>query len=204
MSISIPADLAGPKTVVSLASSLQKRFDLTRSGDLEKAIELACCLQVLTARANFVRYMNSFIYDIPYKSNSYAWGHKCDGLALLAYDADSHGDDTLRAKALAIITSENFDENDPDWLLENARGEIEADKEEREGAELLAQAGEVLDLTVKEKQQGHYSRIVLFAYYHQLLKAFMPDLAVKEVEGLAVLIERERRSLRELLSESRN
>ncbi|MFP3976789.1 hypothetical protein [Marinobacter sp. KMM 10035] len=201
MSISIPDDLALAKSVVSLARSLQKRFDLTRSGDLEKAIELACCLQVLTARANFVRYMDSFIYDISYKSNSYAWGHKCDGLALLAYDADSHSDDSLRTKALEIITSKNFDANDLGWLLENARGEIEAHKEEREGAELLAQAGEVLDLTVKEKQQGHYSRIVLFAYYHQLLKAFMPDTAVPEVAELSVLIERERRSLSELLSE---
>jgi len=201
MSISIPDDLAGPKTVVRLADSLQKRFDLTRSRDLEKAIELACCLQVLTARTTFVRYMESFIYDIPYKSNSYIWGHKCDGLALLAYDADSHSDDALRTKALEIITSKNFDANDLDWLLENARGELEADKEEREGAELLAQAGEVLDLTVKEKQQGHYSRIVLFAYYHQLLKALMPGSAAKDVVELSVLIERERSGLRELLSE---
>lgn len=204
MSISIPADLAGPKTVISLADSLQKRFDLTRSRNLEKAIELACCLQVLTARTDFVRYMDSFIYDIPYKSNSYAWGHKCDGLALLAYDADSHSDDDLRTKVLAIITSKNFDENDLDWLLGSARDELEVDEEEREGAELLAQAGEALNLTVKEKQQGHYSRIVLFAYYHQLLKAFMPDFAVKEVAALSALIERERTGLRRLLTEVRN
>jgi len=58
-------------------------------------------------------------------------------------------------------------------------------------------------LTVKEKQQGYYSRIVLFAYYHQLLKAFMPDTAVPEVAELSVLIERERHSLRELVVEKR-
>jgi len=198
MSICLPDDLSLPKSVASLANSLQKRFDLTRSRDLEKAIELACCLQVLTARTTFVRYMESFIYDIPYKGNSYIWGHKCDGLALLAYDADSHGDDTLRAKALAIITSENFDQNDLEW--------------ERYWTLLLRKSSNakrglspffLFTETPKYKCEVIGQEALHFLYFHEMIPVTREPLPADFADTLRGLIDDCYHHLQEALAESR-
>lgn len=183
-----------------LVRSLEKSFLITRNRDLEKAIELACCLQVLGERTVFLDYIESFIYDIEYGKGGYAWGHKCDGLALLAYDADAHGDEERRQKAVGIITSRNFDDTDLGWLVENASLELDADDHEQEGAKALQQAGIPLNLTPRERQQGHYSRLVLFAYYHQLLKAGIAPAENELIARLASLVERERRELRLLVT----
>lgn len=86
-------------------------------------------------------------------------------------------------------------------LVENARDELEFDREKVESNEALMQAGKSLDLTPKERQQGHCSKIVQFTYYHQLLKAYMEHSAAGEIEALSMLIERDRAGLRALLTE---
>ncbi len=186
-------------SVIKLADALKARFRITRDRDLEKAIELACCLQVLEQRAVFLDYLESFIYDIEYGTGGYAWGHKCDGLALLAYDADQHGDDVRRRRAIALITSRNFDESDLAWLIENAELELENDAREQVGLQLLEQAGTPLSLTLRERQQGHYSRLVIFAYYHQLLKAYKAPTEGERIAQFANLVERERHNLETLV-----
>lgn len=188
--------------VHKLAKSLSTKFQITKDRDLAKAIELACCLQVLGDRAVFLRYIESFIYDIEYGKSGYAWGHKCDGLALLAYDSDAHGDVKRRQVALGSIASRNFDEGDLDWLVENAKLELEADAVEREGERALAQAGTPLHLTLSERQQGHYSRLVIFSYYHQLLKAYKSSTEGERIARFLDLAERERRGLAALVQEN--
>lgn len=200
MKLDIPENLNAPPVIRSLVKSLSQRFEPTQARYLEKAIELGCCIQILSDRADFVRFMESFIYEVPYNSNSYSWGYKCDGLSLLAYDADMHGDDALKSKAIAIIASKNFDENDLDWLVDNARDELDFDREEIEGREILRRAGKELDLTPKEIQQGCCSKIVQFTYYHQLLKAYKAESAAHEIERFTDLVERERTELKALLT----
>ncbi|WP_138441340.1 hypothetical protein [Marinobacter alexandrii] len=202
MNLKIPENLSGPKTVVSLVKSLRNKFEPTQAKSLEKAIELGCCIQVMCDRYSFVDYMESFIFDIQHDERSYAWGYKCDGLGLLAYDADSHSDTELRARAVSVMASRHFDTDDLSWLIENARDELDHECEEEEILAALAEQGKSLDLTPKEKQQGCCSRLVILTYYHQLLKAFKEESATEEIESLAKLIEQYRAMLKSSLATS--
>lgn len=190
----VPERSEYPKLVQKLLDSVSKGFDIDRSRDLEKAIELATYLQVLGNGSDFNEFLESFIYDIRYSDKSYAWAHKCDGLSLLAYDSELKGDQEKELKAVDIVASKNFDKNDVSWLVDNASDELEYNELDNESYNRIKDS-----LTLREKTQGHYSKIVKFCYYYQLVKFFSSASNDDLITEIRRVIEDERRRLRALL-----
>lgn len=119
------------KPIKDLMAKLSKKFEITKSSDLEKAVELSTYLLAIRKNQESEDLLKSFIYEIKYDTRSYSWGHRNDGLSVLAFMYYTNGEFDLFKQAVSDLISVNFDKNDFDWLIDQAEDDLEYYSSER-------------------------------------------------------------------------
>lgn len=196
MKLYLPDEDIWPDPVRSLISSLSKKFKINSPRSIEKAVELACYLYAAGKKAESMRLIESFAFDIEYTEKNSSWGHKIDVLSLLSYIFWENEELEKQKEIINIISSKNFDKDDISWLIDQASEDIDNYLDERPDYEDMKN-----DLTVNERMLGNYSNIVIFMYYHQMLNFFSSVGSKRIIDKSYGIIQKEIEELKGLLAE---